>query len=577
MFNSVRSRLIASFVLIVFITLATAAFALFARLGGYRDQLTAATLRQVAAPVYYNLTLFPQAGDLTGGRRLRSDLTEYLTQQAQDTGVIVLLIDANGKVIQDEPANAALSDATFDVPPPPQRGPDFSQLPEQRQSLDDGTTLSFVTVPMPRLVRVQPAGIAAIVVALPDTSRRDVWRDLSPRLIFAGMVGLAAALIVGAVVWAWIYRPLGRVTGGIRAVAQGNYQQRVPVSGPREVRALADDVNAMADSVQASQRTLRDFLANVSHELKTPLTSIRGFSQAMLDGTLDTPEERSRAARVIDAESRRLLHLVGELLDLSRIQSGQLAMSIAEVPAPELLSHVEDVFAMRATEHQITLSVDSGADSTVAADFDRIEQVMSNLLDNALRHTPAGGSVTVGTRPAAGGFVEFYVRRFRQWHRPRRSSARVRPLLSQQRCVRQRRRTRAGDLARDRTRPRGRHPRRIESRHRDDVRVHTTDQRRSDHTALQPRRARRLVVTATQARAHPRASAVRQDVRSKFHLSAAICFGDRASRVALSDDVGVVHVRTKKDERDGPRHVDGIVHRRPGDARRAEVDGTVDS
>jgi len=69
------------------------------------------------------------------------------------------------------------------------------------------------------------------------------------------------------------------------------------------VQALATDVNAMADSVQASQRALREFLANVSHELKTPLTSIRGFSQAMHDGTLDTPEERARAARVIDVES----------------------------------------------------------------------------------------------------------------------------------------------------------------------------------------------------------------------------------------------------------------------------------
>jgi signal transduction histidine kinase len=411
-FNSVRSRLIASFILIVFITLAAAALALFARLGGYRDQLTAATLRQVAAPVYYNLTLFPQAGvnEVTSGRRLRTDLSDYLKQQAEDTGVIVLLLDADGKVIQDETTDATLSNERFDVPPPPQRGPDFSQLPEQRHTLSDGTTLTFVTVPMPRLVRAQPAGVAAIIVALPDTSRRDVWRDLTPRLIFAGLVGLAAALVVGAVVWAWIYRPLGRVTGGIRAVAEGDFQQRVRVSGPKEVRALAADVNAMADSVQASQRTLRDFLANVSHELKTPLTSIRGFSQAMLDGTLDTPEERSRAARVIDFESRRLLHLVGELLDLSRIQSGQQAMSIADVPAPELLSHVEDVFSMRAAEQGVTLSVDSGADSVIAADFDRIEQVLGNLLDNALRHTPAGARVTVGTRPAAGGFVEFYVR-----------------------------------------------------------------------------------------------------------------------------------------------------------------------
>ncbi|HYM15742.1 MAG TPA: HAMP domain-containing sensor histidine kinase [Dehalococcoidia bacterium] len=411
MFNSVRSRLIASFVVIVLITLVTAGVALFARLGGYRDQLTASTLRQVAAPVYYNLTLFPQAGvnEAASGRRLRTDLTDYLRQQAQDTGVIVLLLDAQGRVIRDQAAGSSLSNERFDVPPPPQRGPDFAQLPEHRHTLQSGVTLTYVTVPMPRAVRLQPAGVAAIVVALPDTSARDVFRDLTPRLIFAGLVGLAAALLVGGVVWAWIYRPLGRVTHGIRAVARGDYRQRVPVSGPTEVRALADDVNAMADSVQTSQRTLRDFLANVSHELRTPLTSIRGFSQAMLDGTLDTPEERARAARVIDFESRRLLHLVGELLDLSRIQSGQQAMALADVAVPELLTHVGDVFSVRAAEQGVALHVAADADEVVVADFDRLEQVLGNLLDNALRHTPAGGSVTVGARAAQGGSLEFFV------------------------------------------------------------------------------------------------------------------------------------------------------------------------
>src|SRR5581483_2474936 len=136
------------------------------------------------------------------------------------------------------------------------------------------------------------------------------------------------------------------------------FRERVPVQGPSEVRALAADVNAMADSVAASQRTLRDFLANVSHELKTPLTSMRGFSQARLDGTIETPEERERAARVIDAESRRLLQLVGELLDLSRIESGQQAMARTEVRVGELLEHAREVFGLRAETAGVALDVD---------------------------------------------------------------------------------------------------------------------------------------------------------------------------------------------------------------------------
>ncbi len=412
MLNSLRSRLIASFALIVIITLATAGLALFARLGGYRDQIAASTLRSVASPVYYNLTLFPEGVQSTpaGGRRLRSELTSYLKLQAEDAGVIVLLIDAQGNVIQEGATDDRLRDEHFDVPPAAQRGINFKELPEGRHRLSDGGTLIYVTVPLPKAVRAQPEGIAAIVVALPEASARDVFRDLAPRLLFAGLIAFGAACAVALVLWAWVYGPLGKVTGGIRAVARGDYRQRVPVSGPAEVRALAGDVNGMADSVQKSQRALRDFLANVSHELRTPLTSIRGFSQALLDGTLDTPDERDRAARVIDVESRRLLHLVGELLDLSRIESGQQAMNLTGVRVSELLAHVRDVFSVRADERSIALDIAEPADAVVLADFDRIEQVLGNLLDNAFRHTPVGGSIEAGARRTEGEFVEFYVR-----------------------------------------------------------------------------------------------------------------------------------------------------------------------
>jgi signal transduction histidine kinase len=131
----------------------------------------------------------------------------------------------------------------------------------------------------------------------------------------------------------------------------------------------------------------------------------------MLDGTLTTPEERARAARVIDAESRRVLHLVGELLDLSRIESGQQRMEMAGMRVDELLAHVSDVFTLRAEDAGISLEVrdeGSAAPVVVRADFDRIEQVLGNLLDNAFRHTQRGGRVELGTRDA-GEFVELYV------------------------------------------------------------------------------------------------------------------------------------------------------------------------
>ena len=410
MFKSLRFRIIASFIVIVLITLGAAGIGLYARLGGYQEKLTAGTLRQIASPIYYNLTLNPAGtGTVRGGARVRADLIEYLRLQRQDTGVLVLLLDTKGDVIPDAINGDGLLTEHFDVPPPPAKGPNFAQLPEGKHNTVDGHTLLYVTVPMPAAVRLQQAGIAAIVVALPQSAGPDVYKDFRQRLFLAGFIGLAAALIVGLVLWASLYRPMGKVTSGIRAVARGDYRQRVPVSGPSEVQALATDVNAMADSVQASQRALREFLANVSHELKTPLTSIRGFSQAMHDGTLDTPEERARAARVIDVESRRLLHLVGELLDLSRIESGQQRMDVADVHVSELLSHVSDVFMMRANESGIDFDVKGGAEAVVAADFDRVEQVLGNLIENAFRHSTKGATVTVGATDASGGFVELFV------------------------------------------------------------------------------------------------------------------------------------------------------------------------
>lgn len=414
MFNSVRFRLAASFLIVVFVTLLAAALALFARLGGYRDDLTVSTLRSVAAPVYYNLTLFRPAtagGGAGAGRRLQADLATYLELQRTEAGIIVLPLDALGHVIENEAISASEFDQTFRVPPMPQAGPNFSNLPEGVYETTSGERLVYVTVPTPRLVRAQPAGIYALVVALPETERRDVWQDLAPRLLFAAIVGLSAAAVTVLVLWASLFRTLGKVTGGIRAVAAGDYTERVPESGPTELRTLAGDVNRMADSVQGSQRTLREFLANVSHELRTPLTSIRGFSQAMLDGTVETPEERVRAARVIDAESARVLRLVGELLDLSRIESGQQRMSLAPVRVDELLSHAGELFAQRAEEAGVILALAGAlAAATVFADFDRIEQVLSNLMDNAFRHTPRGGRIELGMREAGAAFFELYVR-----------------------------------------------------------------------------------------------------------------------------------------------------------------------
>jgi two-component system sensor histidine kinase BaeS len=236
-----------------------------------------------------------------------------------------------------------------------------------------------------------------------------VTGDLFPRLVFSGLIGVAAALVLGFALTQSISAPLRNIARAARSVARGNYRQRVPATGPREVRDLAANFNRMTEEVQRSQQTLRDFLANISHELKTPLTSIRGFSEAMLDGTIDDDAGIERSAKIISDESNRVLRLVQELLDLSRIESGQVPMQQEDIDLHELFEHVREVFALRSEESGVAVTLSVNGRAHVLGDFDRLEQVMNNILDNAFRHTPNGGSVRVACRDLQPGTLQVTV------------------------------------------------------------------------------------------------------------------------------------------------------------------------
>ncbi len=166
------------------------------------------------------------------------------------------------------------------------------------------------------------------------------------------------------------------------------------------MQELALAFNDMNRRVLATQRSQREFVANVSHELKTPLTSVQGFSQAILDGTANTPEELSQAARVIYDEAGQMHRLVLDLLDLARLDSGTLDLRRAPVDVPALLRNIAEKFTPQAQNAGVSISVDSPALPVITGDGDRLAQVFSNLVDNALKHTPAGGNISLRARVA---------------------------------------------------------------------------------------------------------------------------------------------------------------------------------
>jgi signal transduction histidine kinase len=195
----------------------------------------------------------------------------------------------------------------------------------------------------------------------------------------------------------WVSAPLSRISQEAQQVVAGEAHP-IPLEGPREVRHLARAFNEMTAQVQQSQQSQRDFVANVSHELKTPLTSIQGFAQAILDGTVRSPEELANAAGVIDSEAGRMHRLVLDLLALARMDAGTAAFVMAPVDMNALLEAVGRKFAPLAEAAGIDLRVEPGVlTNRVVGDADRLMQVLSNLVDNAIKFTPEGGLVTLSS------------------------------------------------------------------------------------------------------------------------------------------------------------------------------------
>ena len=199
------------------------------------------------------------------------------------------------------------------------------------------------------------------------------------------------------------------MTNAAEEIAHGNYEQEVPVAGPKEVKGLAISFNQMSKQVKHSQQMLRDFVADVSHELRSPLTSIKGFAQAIVDGTAKGKEAQLKAATVIEDESKRMMRLVEELLEFSRLESGQITMIKEPVDLKELLQQCYEIFLLHAEEKGIKLRTDIEPLPPVIGDIDRLEQVFSNLLDNALKHTPSGGDIRIIARQPHPNFVEIAI------------------------------------------------------------------------------------------------------------------------------------------------------------------------
>jgi len=249
--------------------------------------------------------------------------------------------------------------------------------------LDDG---GYLVIATPRIKRV--------ALLFSQRLREVLKDDLLPPLLQGGLIALIASMILAIWMSHWVVTPLRRMVEVAEHLPIGEYQP-VPDKGPQEVRKLAHAFNEMTIKVVASQQSQRDFLANVSHELKTPLTSIQGFTQAILDGTVYSPDSLEQAANVIHEEAGRMYRLVLDLLDLARLEAGTISMERSQIDLNAIVQRVIEKFIPQANLSEVNLSYIGNEDNLIFGDEDRLMQVFTNLIDNAIKNTPKNGMVDI--------------------------------------------------------------------------------------------------------------------------------------------------------------------------------------
>lgn len=236
-----------------------------------------------------------------------------------------------------------------------------------------------------------------LILAMPAPRLRTILREqFVTTFVITGGLALLISVLLALAMGGWIAAPLRRMVAASQAVARGE-NPSVDIEGPVEVQELARSMNEMSQRVQLSQQSQRDFVANVSHELKTPLTSIQGFAQAILDGTVQTPDGLQQAAEVIFNEANRMHRLVLDLLSLARLEAGTADLQRAPVDLSALLQGVIDKFSLHARQAQVELSYAGAEELILIGDGDRLAQVFTNLVDNAIKFSPPGGWVTVSS------------------------------------------------------------------------------------------------------------------------------------------------------------------------------------
>ena len=391
--SSLVTKLVATFALVVTIGYVLIAVVLSMWFQSYfleknREDLEETTaLASPSVPLYLNKEI---------------DDTELLRNLSLIKGVEkgdILLVDASGYIffVTNE-AYDSLVFTRFNFP-------DRDRLVEGNSIEINGEMNPITNEEMSLFIKPVRSGMSyqgAIVVYTPLETIREPLNDIYVRIwTITATAVLLSVMIIYYIAQRMLFKPLAELNTIARKISKGEVTQRVLVTSTDEIGQLSESFNSMAESLEQTDKNRRDFLSNISHELRSPITSMRGFIAGILDGIIPMDKEKYYLKIVYD-EIQRLTRLVNDLLDLSAMESGKFSFKLTELDINEIVKVCIRRFETKIDDKGLKVSVTLEGDHLYAAgDRDRLIQVITNLVDNSIKHCPDNGNIRIQTKTKA--------------------------------------------------------------------------------------------------------------------------------------------------------------------------------
>lgn len=265
--------------------------------------------------------------------------------------------------------------------------------PVMKSGFEERFGRKILAVAIPLLDNSRLEGIIYLYVPLAKISELTV--DFSFLWLVGGVAFIIIAAFLGFKMLHHLTWPLAAMKEAAEKVSEGDYSTRVDIHSNDEIGQLAKAFNYMSESVQKEDEKKREFLADVSHELRTPISYIKGYSEALETGMIKDPIEQNKFLKLINRESGRMVKIVEDLLDLSRLDADEYRLTKNPFPLAQLIEDFIIKYEPAMKEKNIGLTLDLDPDIIINGDEGRLEQILQNIIDNSIRYTDSGGKISI--------------------------------------------------------------------------------------------------------------------------------------------------------------------------------------